>query len=125
MGISKIVEQSTLSRANENRDWRIYQDFAFILIKEARRLYSKEEIEGIDLNAPAYALDASTIDLCLSVFPWAKFRKKLNLPQTLYEILQILSLSCFDKTPLQSLFLGLDIQNSKSTYSQPSLGLDL
>ena len=63
----------TLADANEQRDWRLYADFAQALIKIARPLYAKEDL-GLDLDNTVYALDASTIDLCLSVFPWALFR---------------------------------------------------
>ncbi|MBN4050089.1 IS4 family transposase [Nitrospira defluvii] len=74
MGIrSKSVARSTLSRANEKRDWRIYADFAQALIRIARPLYAGEDL-GLELDNTVYALDASTIDLCLSVFPWALFR---------------------------------------------------
>lgn len=73
MGIKSRVSRSTLADANESRDWRIYADFAQSLIGIARRLYATEPF-GIDLNDTVYALDASTIDLCLSVFPWAPFR---------------------------------------------------
>jgi hypothetical protein len=73
MGIKSRVSRSTLADANESRDWRIYADFAQSLIAIARRLYATEPF-GVDLNDTVYALDASTIDLCLSVFPWAPFR---------------------------------------------------
>ena len=73
MGIrSKSVSRSTLADANEARDWRIYADFAQSLIAMARRLYAEEPF-GVDLNETVYALDATTIDLCLSLFPWAPF----------------------------------------------------
>ena len=74
MGIRGKISRSTLADANENRDWRIYADFAQTLINTARELYHDEEF-GVELDNTVYALDASTIDLCLSVFPWAKFRK--------------------------------------------------
>jgi len=74
MGIRGSVSRNNLSNANRTRDWRIYADFAQILIAEARTLYADEDL-GIDLDATVYALDASTIDLCLSMFPWARFRK--------------------------------------------------
>jgi hypothetical protein len=74
MGIRGGVSRNNLSHANHTRDWRIYADFAQILIGQARSLYVEEDL-GIDLDATVYALDASTIDLCLSMFPWAKFRK--------------------------------------------------
>ncbi|MBA3035835.1 MAG: IS4 family transposase [Desulfobacterium sp.] len=74
IGIRGKVSRSTLAYANENRDWRIYCDFAQILIHEARQLYANEDF-GLELDETVYALDSSTIDLCLSVFPWARFRK--------------------------------------------------
>ncbi len=73
MGIRATISRSTLAQANEQRDWRIYCDFAHSLIKIARPLYAKEK-SGIDLDHTIYALDATTIELCLSVFPWALFR---------------------------------------------------
>ena len=74
IGIRGRVSKSTLAYANENRDWRIYADFAQVLINIARQLYSNDDF-GIELEETVYALDASTIDLCLSLFPWARFRK--------------------------------------------------
>src|SRR3989338_2157954 len=73
MGIQSRVSRSTLADANEVRDWRLYAEFAQSLIGIARRLYIGEPF-GVDLKETVYALDASTIDLCLSVFPWAPFR---------------------------------------------------
>ena len=73
MGIKSRISRSTLADANEVRDWRIYADYAQSLIGIARRLYAGEAF-GVDLKETVYALDASTIDLCLSVFPWAPFR---------------------------------------------------
>src|SRR4029434_6964104 len=73
MGIKSRVSRSTLADANESRDWRIYADFAQSLIAIARRLYAQDSF-GVDLKDTVYALDASTIDLCLSVFAWAPFR---------------------------------------------------
>lgn len=72
-GIGSKVARSTLAEANENRDWRIYADFAQILISQARVLYSDEKFSE-ELDSTVYALDATTIDLCLALFPWAKFR---------------------------------------------------
>jgi len=69
------VARATLADANEKRDWRIYADFAQVLIHEARRLYAGESL-GLDLDQTVYALDATTIDLCLALFPWARFRRK-------------------------------------------------
>lgn len=74
-GIKQPVPRSTLAEANENRDWHIYADFAQVLIKEARRLYRVENDFLLDIDNLAYALDSTTIDLCLTLFPWAKFRK--------------------------------------------------
>lgn len=74
MGIRGNIVRNNLARANENRDWRIYADFSQILIHQARQLYKDEDF-GIELDQTVYALDASTIDLCLSLFPWARFRK--------------------------------------------------
>lgn len=73
-GIPGEIARSTLADANESRDWRIFGDFAQLLIQRARNLYSDEDI-GIDLVQTAYALDSTTIDLCLSLFPWAHFRR--------------------------------------------------
>src|SRR6266481_6503177 len=74
MGFRGKVARSTLADANESRDWRLYADFAQILIAIARPLYVHDPI-GVDLDQSLYALDSTTIDLCLSLFPWAKFRK--------------------------------------------------
>jgi hypothetical protein len=74
MGFQGKVARSTLADANESRDWRIFADFAQVLIAIARPLYAHDPI-GIDLDQSLYALDSTTIDLCLSLFPWAKFRK--------------------------------------------------
>jgi len=75
-GIKKLVAASSLSRANENRDWQIWSDFAKSLIIQVRPLYLEDNDFSLDLENTVYALDASTIDLCLNLFPWAKFRKK-------------------------------------------------
>jgi hypothetical protein len=74
MGIRGRVSRSTLADANDRRDWRIYADFAQVLIHQARRLYADEDF-GVELDETVYALDATTIDLCLSLFPWARFQK--------------------------------------------------
>jgi Domain of unknown function (DUF4372)/Transposase DDE domain len=73
MGFREPVRRSTLADANELRDWRIYAEFAQRLIIQARRLYANESLE-VDLANSVYALDSTTIDLCMSVFPWAHFR---------------------------------------------------
>jgi hypothetical protein len=73
-GFRGRISRSTLADANETRDWRIYADFARILIDHARQLYAQDNL-GIDLTETAYAFDSTTIDLCLSLFPWAPFRR--------------------------------------------------
>ena len=73
MGLREPVKRSTLADANESRDWRIYANFAQRLIDQARKLYAQEDL-GLELSNTVYALDSTTIDLCLSVFPWAHFR---------------------------------------------------
>lgn len=75
MGIRGNISRSTLADANERRDWRIYADFAQVLIHQARRLYADDDF-GLELDQTVYALDTTTIDLCLSLFPWAKFQKR-------------------------------------------------
>jgi hypothetical protein len=75
MGIRGHISRSTLAYANEKRDWRIYADFAQILIQEAKKLYINDKFE-VELDETVYALDSTTIDLCLSLFPWATFRKQ-------------------------------------------------
>jgi len=75
MGIRSKVSRNTLANANQVRDWRIYADFAQAIIGIARKLYINEDF-GVELQQTAYALDATIIDLCLSLFPWAKFRNR-------------------------------------------------
>ncbi len=75
MGIRSRVARNTLANANQVRDWRIYADFAQTLIATARRLYIGDSF-GVDLQATTYALDSTMIDLCVSLFPWAKYRKR-------------------------------------------------
>jgi len=74
MGIRRKVSRSTLADANDGSDWRIYADFAQVLIHQARNLYADDDF-GMELGETVYALDSTTIDLCLSLFPWAKFQK--------------------------------------------------
>jgi len=74
-GFRGRVTRSTLADANERRDWRIYADFAQVLIRRARQLYARDTF-GVELAHTAYALDSTTIDLCLSLFPWAPFRRR-------------------------------------------------
>jgi transposase len=73
-GIHGPISRSTLAEANEHRDWRIYADLAQVLIAKARRLYAKDDF-GVALKNTVYAFDSTTIDLCMSVFPWAHFRR--------------------------------------------------
>jgi hypothetical protein len=75
MGIGGPIARTTLADANERRHWRIYEDFAQVLIREARSLYAGESLCA-ELDQTVYALDSTTIDLCLALFPWAKFRKR-------------------------------------------------
>jgi Domain of unknown function (DUF4372)/Transposase DDE domain len=74
MGFRSAVKRSTLADANESRDWRIWSDLAALLIRRARKLYASESALGVELDNTVYALDSSTIDLCLSLFDWAPFR---------------------------------------------------
>ena len=74
-GIRHPTSRSTLADANEKRDWRIFADFAHVLIRQATTLYADEPFR-LELQAAAYALDSTTIDLCLSLFPWATFRQR-------------------------------------------------
>jgi len=74
-GLRSATSKSTLAEANENRNWKIYADYARVLIKQARPLYADDPNFRLDINNMVYALDSTTIDLCLSLFPWAKFRK--------------------------------------------------
>jgi hypothetical protein len=74
MGLRSPAARNTLANANERRDWRIWADFAQVLIQEARELYAGDSF-GAELDLTAYAFDSTTISLCLSLFPWAKFRR--------------------------------------------------
>jgi hypothetical protein len=111
LGIRGNVSRSTLAEANETRDWRIYADFAQILISLARELYSGDEF-GVDLDETVYALDSSTIDLCLSLFPWARFRKTkagiklhtlLDLRGSIPSFIHITAAKCHDVNVLDQL----------------------
>ncbi len=75
MGIRGGMSRNNLANANETRDWRIYADFAQVLIHQARSLYADDDF-GVELDQTVYALDTTTIDLCLSLFPWARFQKR-------------------------------------------------
>ena len=73
IGFRGVVSRTTLADANERRDWRIFEDFGQVLIGTAQQLYRNEPL-AIELKQPLFAFDSSTIDLCLSLFPWAEFR---------------------------------------------------
>ncbi|MDP2788856.1 MAG: IS4 family transposase [bacterium] len=75
LGFSSLISKTTLARANEKRDWRIYRDFAQILIQEARRLYCDDKDFNLNLDGACYAIDSSTIELCLNIFKWARLIK--------------------------------------------------
>lgn len=84
LGFRSLVRLPTLARANERRDWRIYRDYALLLIAQAKRLYVNDETFGLDINGAVYVIDSTTIELCLSIFPWARLKTvraavKLNL----------------------------------------------
>jgi len=145
MGLRHSVRRSTLADANESRDWRIWSDVAAWLIRRARKLYADEDL-GLDLANTVYALDATTIDLCLSLFDWAPFRstkaavkmqiwcavatyvliaivkKALQLDASLYTLLQILSVSVFEKIPLNKAFLDVgEITDQRASCNQLNL----
>lgn len=84
LGFRSLVRLPTLARANERRDWRIYRDYALLLIAQAKCLYADDEMFGLDINGAVYVIDSTTIELCLSIFPWARLQTvraavKLNL----------------------------------------------
>jgi hypothetical protein len=75
MGVGGLVTRTNLAYANESRDWRVYFELAHVLIRKARKLYSADRYIA-EIDEFVYAVDASTIDLCMSLFPWARFRKR-------------------------------------------------
>ena len=75
LGFRSVVTRSTLADANENRDWRIYRDFAEILIGQTRKLYADDKIFNLELDGTVYVIDSTTIELCLNLFPWARLKK--------------------------------------------------
>ena len=75
LGIGSAISKSTLSKANENRDWRIFRDYALLLIDQAKGLYTNDNQLEVDIKNNVFGIDSTVIDLCLSVFSWAKFRK--------------------------------------------------
>ena len=96
MGLRGAVAKSTLADANELRDWRMWSDLAAVLIRRARKLYATQDF-GIDLANTVYALDSTTIDLCLSLFPWADFRPRRRSKCTRFSI-------CEGRSPVLSMF---------------------
>jgi hypothetical protein len=102
LGIGQSINKSTLSRANENRNWRIYSDFAMLLIAQAKTLYANDSFLEVALKQNVFAVDATVVDLCLSIFPWATFRKtkaaikihtQLNLKNSIPELIIITAAS--------------------------------
>ena len=113
LGFRGEVARSTLAEANETRDWRIYADLAQKLIVKARRLYANEQL-GLELGETVYAFDSTTIDLCLSLFPWAHFRKRkgaiklhtlLDLRGPIPTVIEITQGKCHDVNLLDSLVI--------------------
>lgn len=113
IGIRSNISRSTISDANEKRDWRIYADFANILIDHAKELYKDDKFFN-ELNETVYALDSTTIDLCLSLFPWAKFRPTksavkihtlLNLQNNIPSVISITDGSVHDVNILDELIM--------------------
>jgi hypothetical protein len=111
LGLRSRVCRSTLAEANESRDWRIYADLAAGLIKQARRLYANEPL-AVELDNTVYALDSTTIDLCLNLFPWARFRRTkaaiklhtlLDLRGPIPSVLEITDGLCHDVNALDLL----------------------
>lgn len=112
IGIGEAIAKSTLSTANENRDWRIFSDFAWILINEAKQLYVGEKDLELSIDNPVFAIDASTIDLCLSLFQWANFRStkagvklhvQLDLRSAIPEFIQITTASIHEVNILDTI----------------------
>jgi hypothetical protein len=97
-GFRGKIARSTLADANEHHDWRIYADFAHVLIAVAKRLYANDGF-AVDLDAAAYAFDSTTIDLCLALFPWARFRRCKGAVK-LHTLIDLRgNIPCFIRTP--------------------------
>lgn len=112
LGIGKAISKSTLSKANENRDWRIYSDLAQVLISQAKTLYGVDSDLDIEFDGDVFAIDATVIDLCLSVYPWAKFRRaksavklttQLNLKNSIPEYIEITSAAVHEVKSLDNI----------------------
>ncbi len=117
IGIGEAIAKSTLSTANENRDWRIFSDFAGILIKEAQQLYVGEKDLELSIDNPVFAIDASTIDMCLSLFQWANFRStkagiklhvQLDLRSAIPEFIQITTAAIHEVNILDTISYQID-----------------
>lgn len=117
LGIGKVISKSTLTRANENRFYRIYQDLAMLLIKEAKQLYMNDNKLEIELEGNVFAIDATTIDLCLSTFWWATFRPtksgiklhtQLDLKTSIPEFIFFSNTSVHDVNALDYVHLELE-----------------
>ncbi len=111
MGIRGPIARSALADASERRDCSIYADVGTHLIHQARKLYQEQELV-VDLDNTIYALDSTTIDLCLALFPWVRFRKTkgavkmhtlIDLPGSSHTILHLLEVSAFEKRPIKQL----------------------
>ena len=117
VGLRSKISRSTIADANENRDWRIFADFCHVLIRWAETLYQDHEAFKLDLKHAVYAIDSTTIDLCLSLFPWAKFRKnkgavklhtQLNLKTLLPKEIDITDGLCHDVNILDRILFELN-----------------
>ncbi len=117
LGIGEAIAKSTLSTANENRDWRIFADFAWVLIKEAQSLYAGEKDLELSIDNPVFAIDASTIDMCLSLFQWANFRTtkagiklhvQLDLRSAIPEFIQITPAAIHEVNILDTISYQID-----------------
>lgn len=117
IGIGEAIAKSTLSTANENRDWRIFADFAWILIKEAQQLYANDKDLELSIDNPVFAIDASTIDMCLSLFQWANFRStkagiklhvQLDLRSAIPEFIQITTAAIHEVNILDTISYQID-----------------
>lgn len=117
IGIGDTIAKSTLSTANENRDWRIFADFAWVLIKEAQTLYAGEKDLELSIDNPVFAIDASTIDMCLSLFQWANFRStkagiklhvQLDLRSAIPEFIQITPAAIHEVNILDTISYQID-----------------
>ena len=117
IGIGEAIAKSTLSTANEKRDWRIFADFAWILITEAKQLYAGEKDLELSIDNPVFAIDASTIDMCLSLFQWANFRStkagiklhvQLDLRSAIPEFIQITPASIHEVNILDTISYQID-----------------